>query len=141
MDKKEVALALLDEGYTCAIVREGETLCSKLRGVAPLLAWLQEGQVCKNGIAADKVVGKAAAYLYVLLGVDEVHALVMSKEAENVFLRFGIAYSYRQLVSMIRNRTGDGYCPMEQAVLSIDKPIEGVQAIKETLAKLKEKAK
>ena len=32
MDGKQLALSLLEEGNTCALVGEGKTLCSKMRG-------------------------------------------------------------------------------------------------------------
>ena len=141
MDGKELALSLLQEGNTCALVGEGKTLCSTKRGVAPLLAWLEESQNCQGMLAADKVVGRAAAFLYVLLGVKEVHALVISESAEEVFLRFGVPYSFKQKVPAIRNRAGDGFCPMEQAVLGIEEPTEALLAIKKRLSELQESTK
>ena len=89
--------------------------------------------------AADKVVGRAAAFLYVLLGVDEVYALVISESAEQVFQQFGIAYTYNEKVAAIRNRAGDGFCPMEQAVLHIEEPSKALSAIKRRLSELQEK--
>ena len=139
IDRKTLALAYISEGNTCALVGEGKTLCSKQRGVAPLLAWLESGEKCRNMFAADKVVGRAAAFLYVLLGVDEVYALVISESAEKVFQRFGIAYAYNEKVAAIRNRAGDGFCPMEQAVLDIDEPLQALEAIKRRLSELQRK--
>jgi hypothetical protein len=141
IDEKEYSLSLLGEGNTCALVGGGKTLCSTKRGVAPLLAWLEEGQNCQGMLAADKVVGRAAAFLYVLLGVREVHALVISESAEEVFLRFGVPYSFKQKVPAIRNRAGDGFCPMEQAVLGIEEPTKALPAIKKRLSELQESTK
>ena len=141
MDKKEYALSLLAEGNTCALVGESKTLCSTKRGVAPLLAWLDEKESCKGLIAADKVVGRAAAFLYLLLGVSEVHALVLSDSAEEVFLRFGLPYSFREKVPAIRNRAGDEFCPMEQAVLGIEEPLSALTAIRNRLKQLQEERK
>ena len=141
MDKKEYALSLLAEGNTCALVGESKTLCSTKRGVAPLLAWLDEKESCKGLIAADKVVGRAAAFLYLLLGVSEVHALVLSDSAEEVFLRFGLPYSLQEKVPAIRNRVGDGFCPMEQAVLGIEEPLSALTAIRNRLKQLQEERK
>ena len=138
IDRKTLALAYISEGNTCALVGEDKTLCSKQRGVAPLLAWLESGENCRNMFAADKVVGRAAAFLYVLLGVDEVYALVISESAEKVFQQFSIAYAYNEKVAAIRNRAGDGFCPMEQAVESIDEPAGALEAIRATVARLKQ---
>ncbi len=133
------AIALLQEGYTCALVKEGRELCSTQRGVAPLLSWLKEKEDCEGAFAADKVVGKAAAFLYILLGVKKVHALVLSESAEAVFLRYGVPYSFEEKVPAIRNRKGDGFCPMEQAVLRMGEPKKAYEKICQTLQKLKEK--
>lgn len=141
MKGKEIALSLLQEGNTCVLVGNGKTLCSTKRGVAPLLAWLENKENGQGMIAADKVVGRAAAFLYVLLGVKEVYALVISEGAEEVFLRFKVAYSFEERVPAIRNRAGDGFCPMEQAVLSIDEPNRAYEEICRTIQVLKEKEK
>ena len=141
MNGKELALSLLQEGNTCALVGKGKTLCSTKRGVAPLLAWLENEENCQGMFAADKVVGRAAAFLYVLLGVSEVHALVLSESAEEVLLRFKISYSFEEKVPAIRNRSGDGFCPMEQAVLGIEKPLLALAAIRSRLKELQEEKK
>ena len=78
---REKALRFMADGDTCAIVGEDTVLRSKERGIKPLMAWLAAGEDCVGAVAADKVVGKAAAFLYVLLGVAEVHANVMSESA------------------------------------------------------------
>ena len=119
---REKAIALLNQGYTCVLLKGDKVRTSKERGVAPLLAWLDGGEDCQGGVAADKVVGKAAAYLYVLLGVAFVHAKVISRAAEEVFQRFSLAYAYEECVDAIRNRAGDGFCPMEQEVWMVDDP-------------------
>lgn len=137
---REQALAFLGEGDTCAIVGNGVILRSKERGVKPLLAWLSAEENCAGAMAADKVVGKAAAYLYVLLGVEQIHAKVLSEMAEEVFLRFGIAYSYAEKVAAIRNRAGTGFCPMEQAVLDVDDPKRAYTVLNERLRSMKTEA-
>ena len=139
MDRKEIALTFLKEDCTCALVGDKTILCSDQRGVAPLLSWLDAEKNCEGMFAADKVVGRAAAFLYVLLGVGEVYAMVISEGAEEVFLRFEIPYSFEEKVPAIRNRAGDGYCPMEQCVLGIAEPSKALEAIRNRLAELQEK--
>ncbi|MBQ8446346.1 MAG: DUF1893 domain-containing protein [Clostridia bacterium] len=130
---RKKALSFLDGGDTCAIVGDGVVLSSQERGIKPLLAWLTAGENCAGAVAADKVVGKAAAYLYVLLGVAEVHAKVLSETAEKVFLRFGVAYTFEEKVVAIRNRTDTGFCPMEQAVLDVDDPKRAYTVLNERM--------
>ena len=87
----------------------------------------------KGFSAADKVVGKAAAILYVLLKVEAVYAPVMSEGAISVLAENGISAFYDKKVSRIINRTGDGLCPMEQAVSDVTDPEEGLKKIRERL--------
>ena len=129
---------ILEGGFTCAVYYGEEVYKSKERGVAPLLAWLNGGRSFQGFFAVDKVVGKAAAFLYVLLGVKRVYAFVLSEGAEGVFRRFGIEYESDEKVPMIKNRLGNGYCPMEQAVWTTDEPIEAQRRIEQTLQRLKE---
>lgn len=133
---ERAARALLDGGFTCAVYSESEIVKSTERGVAPLLAWLESGKNFRGFSAVDKVVGKAAAYLYVLLGVERVYALVISDGAAEVFARFGVSYTYEEKVSAIRNRTDTGFCPMEQAVWTITEPCAAYEGIKQTLKNL-----
>ena len=129
---------LLKGEITCVLYCKNETYTSTERGVAPLVAWLESGQDFHGFSAADKVVGKAAAYLYVLLSVEKVYANVISESAAEVFSRYGIEYGYGEKVPAIRNRTNTGFCPMEQAVWDIDNPQTAYTRIQETLRKLKE---
>lgn len=95
-----------------------------------------------NGFsAADKIVGKAAAMLFVSVGVREVYACVMSEQAVKVFLKYGVQHSCDTLTQAIINRTGTGLCPMEQAVKDIENPSEAFDAVKPILDILKKKNK
>ena len=61
----EQAKALLEnnEEYTCAACRAGESFASEEHGVRPLMRWLNEGTDLSGASAADRIVGKAAAFL------------------------------------------------------------------------------
>lgn len=127
---KRAKSLLAEGGWTCVLCREGEILTSRERGVAPLLSWLDGGSDLSGFSAADKVVGKAAAFLYVLLGVKEVYAPVMSQPAWDTLEKQGIPPSCDTLAPAIRNRAGTGFCPMETAVREIDDPAEALAAIR-----------
>ncbi len=130
------ARARLSEGqYTCVMCRGEDTLTSSDRGVKPLLSWLGDG-TGEGCSAADKVVGAGAAFLYVLLGVREVYAEVMSEPALEVLKRHGIKAEFGVLCRNIINRKGDGICPIEQAVQGISEPSEALEAIRERLKTL-----
>lgn len=128
-------MQLRDGGYTCVLCTDGNCITTMLRGVKPLVHWLQRGELYEGFCAADKVVGKATAFLYCLLGAKAVHATVMSRPAMAVLQQHGIYAECDRLVENIINRSGDGICPFEEAVLNIAEPESAYQAI---LAKMKE---
>lgn len=130
---------LQDSNYTCVLCKEDELYSSAERGVKPLLAFLQGGTDFTGFSAADKVVGKAAAFLYVLLGVQAVYAPVMSRPAVQVLTQYGISAFYDEQPDTIRNRRNTGFCPMETAVWEIDSPQDALQAITQTMQKLSQK--
>jgi hypothetical protein len=116
--------------YTCVIRKDDVEYTSLERGVKPLVRWLTEGTDLRGFSAADKVVGKATAYLYCLLGVKEVYAHVMSRAAAQALEENGITPSQGKLVDNIINRQGNGICPFEAAVWDIHTPEEALPAIR-----------
>lgn len=133
----EQAIEKLEDGqYTCVLCRGEVIYTSTERGVKPLLDWLDSGVDFRGFTAADKVVGKAAAFLYVLLGVEEVYAHVMSRSAMEVLEEGGIPYQCGLAAQWIINRKGTGRCPMEEAVSGISAPGEALPAIRERLLSL-----
>lgn len=127
-------------GYTVVLCRDGVTYTDVRRGVAPLLALLDSGTDVAGFSAADKVVGKAAAFLYLRLGVGEIYAPVISAPAYDLLTANGVTVTYDTLVPAIRNRAGDGYCPMETAVWDVTDPVAAEAAIRKRLAELTNKA-
>lgn len=122
--------------YTCVLCKGDQTYTSEKRGILPLVEWVETGAPSGGFSAADKIVGRAAAFLYILLGVKEVHASVMSEEAMRLLSQNGIIASCDVKATCIINRAGTGICPMEQAVLGIRKPEEALVAIRRTLGRL-----
>ena len=125
------AKRILTEGaHTCVLCRGDTVYTATARGVKPLVDWLDSGLDLRGFSAADKVVGRATAFLYVLLGVKEVHSLVMSTPALQALEAGGIAATCDREVPGIINRRGDGPCPFEDAVLGITDPMEALTAIR-----------
>ena len=128
---------LVEGGYTVVLCRGDVTYTDTRRGVAPLLALLDSATDVAGFDAADKVVGKAAAFLYLRLGVASVYATVISTPAYDLLTANGVTVTYDTLVDAIRNRAGDGYCPMETVTLPLTDPVEAEIAIRKRLAELK----
>ncbi len=134
----EKAKELLFSGkYTCVLCKGERVYSSSQRGVAPLLSWLNFEEDLRGFCAADKVVGKAAAFLYVLLGTAEVYADIVSDPAVETLRKFGIPCFYGEKVKAVRNRTDTGFCPMETSVLDIEEPEAALDAILKKLEELR----
>lgn len=128
-DLEKAKELLLSGAYTCVLCRDKEIVTSRLRGVKPLVAWYETKQNLNGYSAADKVVGKATAFLYVLLEVKAVYAGVISRSAFQVLDKYNVKIKYGELVDNIINRQGDGICPFEFAVLGIENPTTAYEAI------------
>ena len=120
----------------CVLKKGSTTYQSQKRGVAPMLDFLEQKLELSGFSAADRVVGKATAYLFVLAGVTAVWSDVMSEAAQAVLNRYGIPCTAIKIVPYIINRSGDGACPMETAVQTITEPALAYAAIKETQERL-----
>lgn len=120
---------LVSGGYTCVLTNGAAVHTSTRRGVKPLVDFLQGETDFTGFFAADKVVGRATAYLYVLLGIKALYAQVISQPAEAVLQAHGISVTYDTVVPNIINRAGDGICPFEQAVMTIADPQNAYTAI------------
>ncbi len=127
---------LAEENLTCVLSDGNRLIKSRERGVKPLIGFIESGKSFKGFTAADKVVGKAAALLYALMGVSSLYASVISEGALTVCKSFGISVEYGTLTQNIINRRGDGFCPMEQAVADISDPQTAFNAVKEKLKNL-----
>ncbi len=110
------------EGYSLVLKKEDDLITGHERGIRMLLMILQIGNDYSGYVAADKVIGKGAAFLYILLKIKEIHANVISEPALAVLKDKGVKVFYEELVPMIRNRDNTGFCPMEQAVLDETDP-------------------
>ena len=129
MSDLELAKAALIGEATCVLVKDGVQYMSQRSGISPMLGYLAEGAELTGFSAADRIVGKAAAMLFVKAGVYEVYAQVMSVSGRDYLESHGIAASFGVLTDCIVNRKNTGMCPMEQCVLNIDDCNIGYEAL------------
>ena len=106
---------LHDGGWSCVICgADGQVRTFSRRGVQDLLRLLhEEPEFLRGAFVADKVVGKGAAALMVLGGVAELYTDVISTPARTLLEENGIAVAAAVESPNIRNRAGDGICPVE----------------------------
>lgn len=129
----ERARELLGKSGSLAVVNGDREYSSSARGIRPLTDLLSSNREMLRGASvADKIVGKAAALLMAAGGVKEVYAGTIGRAAANVFERFGIKFSYGNVTEHIKNRAGNGMCPMEQTVRYVDDPADAEIAIRRT---------
>ena len=126
-------------GYTLVVCSGGRVYVSEEKGIKPLLELVKAQDDWSGAYAADKIVGKAAAMLYALLGVKAVYAEVLSEKAKEIFDKNGIEFECNTLTDNIINRQGTGLCPMEEAVKDIDNADDAIMAIEAKIAEMKEK--
>lgn len=105
---------------TCVLVRGTTEYISVKSGIAPMLDYLGAGVPLEGFAAADRIVGKAAAMLFVRAGVTRVYGEVMSRGGAEYLEAHGVGHSFGTLTDVIINRAGTGMCPMEQTVREID---------------------
>lgn len=127
---------LIKNGYTCVLYSSDTVYHSNLRGVAPLVGFLDSGKDFGAFCAADKTVGLGAAHLYILLGVRSLWANVISAAARELLLKNGIRVYFENEVPFIINREGTGRCPIESALSGALSSEEAVWVIKDTLSSL-----
>ena len=126
----------LDEGCTLALVKGDEVYTSRKKGVRPLLEFLDTGMDFSGFSAADKVVGRGAAFIYLALGVRHVYASVVSESALRLLTEGGIAVEFGEVVPRILNRSGDGFCPIESTVMDTNSTEAAISAIRKRLSEL-----
>ena len=74
-------------------------------------------------ILQDKIIGKAAALLIYRLGFRTVKAGILSRLGEAVLQRYGIAYTYEQLVDRI-------HCQTEDLLAEVEDPEAAYQLVR-----------
>ena len=116
--------------YTLVICKNEDIIKSDIIGIRPLMNLIDTKKVYKDYSAADKIVGRAAAFLYSLLHIKNLYGEVMSKGAIEILKNAGIYYEYKTLTDFIENRTKTGICPMDEAVKNIDNPFDACEAIR-----------
>ena len=135
----DLARELLRSGQASFVIMHAGAIAGEAKGmgVKPILLFLEnEPASLKGAEVADRTIGKAAAILLVLGGVQYVYGEVMSVSGRDYLETAGIATGYGSLVEWINSRDGSDICPLERSVIKVDDPQEGYKAIKDTLHRL-----
>lgn len=121
--------------YLC---KDGACLFSDKKGISPMMDLIAEGAALTGYSAADLIVGKASALLFIKCGIKSVFAKTLSQNGKRVLEKFAVPFEYEVLTDRIINRAGTDICPMEKAVLNIDDPNEAYLALQKQLQSMKQ---
>ncbi|WP_051411611.1 DUF1893 domain-containing protein [Ruminococcus flavefaciens] len=135
----ETAKANLD-GHSICLCRSGEIITDDDRGISPMMKFIAQGRDLTGFSAADVIVGKAAAMLFVKAGIACVHGKTMSESGKAYLESHGIPCTYDILTEKIINRQGTDICPMEKTVAELDNTDEALDALSKKIAELRVKS-
>ena len=131
MKDLQKARTILENGdYTCVLCKGDTVYTDKRSGISPVLDLISKGVDLNGFSVADKVVGRAAAMLFIQAGIKHVFAQVMSRPAVVMLNCYDITFSCNKITDNIINRARTGLCPMESAVKDIHEPEVAFAAIK-----------
>ena len=103
-------------------------------GVKPLLTAITKAAPLLSGaVCADRVVGKAAALLFVYANVSFVYGETMSESALQILTANAVPHAFQNKVPFIQNRAGDGQCPMELLCADTSSPLEAFKRLSEKI--------
>lgn len=106
---------LLHRDNHMLVVANGEVCTFHGRGISDLYKLFREDpSFLKGASVADKVVGKGAAALMILGGVEELYADIVSEPALRLLKTAPVRVIYKEKVPQIRNRTQTDCCPVEK---------------------------
>lgn len=87
---------------------------SRERSVRGLVEALHEiPRQMEGSFIADRIVGSAAALLFLYGKISGLYTPVISTRAKSILEKDGINIHFKREVDYIKNRAGDGMCPLE----------------------------
>lgn len=140
MRAEEKAKKIITDGLaSCVVVKNGAIARTETGpGVSPLVSiYESEPEILRDARVFDKVVGKAAAMIVVLGGAESAYGEIMGASARAYLAEHGCSAAWGELVDFIRNRRGDGLCPLELAVSRTEDARTGYLLLKKAMERLK----
>jgi ferredoxin len=126
---------LVSDGRSIVVARAGVISdVSDDRGIAPAMAMLDGGKL-EDALVADKIVGRAAAAIFIAGKVKKVYGAVMSEGARELFAAHGVETGADKVVKTIINRAKTGMCPMESAVEKLSDVSKMVETLRKAMKK------
>ena len=128
MDNLNKAKKLLQD-HSLVLVKENDIYIEDDKGLKPLLSFINKNINLKGFSLADKIIGRAAAFLIIKLNIKEVYTKTISKGAYELLIDNNVDISYDNMVDKILNKDKTGLCPMEECVININNPEDAYNEI------------
>ena len=126
---------LNEQGLSLLVYNHDSLTTHANRGIQDLLQLISDQpERLKGAVAADKIIGKAAAAIMIVGGVKEVHTNVICTPARELFEANGVLVFATEEVPMIMNRDQTGMCPMDTQIANIESIEECVAILQAGLA-------
>jgi hypothetical protein len=128
-------IALTHGGKTFVVVDDTKLLYfSKARGLSPLFEILDtRPELLENGIAGDRIIGRAAAMFFIYAKVKAVFGLSISDEAIDILQNRNIIVTWKETVPYIVERDLTSRYKLDLSIKDIEDPAEAVKQIREHL--------
>lgn len=118
--------------YSVVVIKNNQIICKKKgNGIRPILESIEElGENVHGCIIADRVLGKASAFLCLYSKAKAVYSPQATKTAIALLLISGIPSQADCLIPRIKNRDGTDMCPFEKMLKNISSPEEAYKILK-----------
>lgn len=132
-DLERARRVLRAQKLSLVVVKDGKVIYeSGSHGITSVLEAAEIlGTELAGSAVADKIVGRAVAFLCVHFQVAAVFAVVLSIEGVHVLKDNNISFQFEKCVPHIQNQKGTGMCPFEKLALTFTTPEEAYRKLRE----------
>lgn len=140
-DLRYAKLELHQNNLNLVIVKNGNTVFeTRSPGISGFLLVIENvGTELVDASAADRIVGRAAAFLCAYAEIASVFAATISAEGLEVLRKREIHCEYKHLVPHILNSTQTAVCPFEELTSGLTDPKEAFLKLKGEVNRLRPK--
>lgn len=134
MDDSIAAKKILEDGNMCVLCYKGMVFTNNKKGIVPLNEFLDSKFDFSMFSSAKDFIGLPEAFFYVKLGIKNIYAKSITKDALMLFDSYGIIYHYKDIIEE-KESTNSVLYILVNNITDIDL---GIKLLKEKLVELKE---
>ena len=128
---------LNNNGLSLIVYNDGYPTGHSSRGIYDLLTLINEQPKRLQGaVVADKITGKASASILIAGGIRALFTNVICSPAKQMLENAGVEVYCREEVPMIKNRAGNGQCPMDARLQNIESADEALEVLRDFSASI-----